>query len=158
MGKDPYVGGRCLEIDNALSEAAVWASTDNKLGAYLAGHITILIAGVVEDTVEYLFNRRVQKTGDHEIEALFSRMIGQQFRNPFHAQITTLLKACSGPLCDSYLNKIPPGAPNALDSIVDNKNSLSHTGTWKMQMTVRDVKEYWGKIAQILDAIDEVLA
>lgn len=58
---DPYVFQRCIEIESAVSEAEQWAIGNEKLGAYLAGYLTVVICGVIEDCVEHLIGNRAGK-------------------------------------------------------------------------------------------------
>ena len=158
--KDPYISQRCREIEGLLTDAAGWASSDEKLGAHLAAYLSVLITGMVEDCIEYLVSQRVGKTQDREVQDFVSETLRQRFRNPDRGRISDLLKQFSTSYQQRFAKRIPHdgSAATALRSIVENKNSLSHTGTWKLQMTVADADNYYHRILPILEALEDVLS
>ncbi|MDP2935629.1 MAG: hypothetical protein Q8O86_03970 [Dehalococcoidia bacterium] len=157
---DPYVHGRCSEIERLLNEAASWASNDARLGANLAAYITVLIVGVLEDCIEHLVAQRVQKTGDNEIGNYVGKVLSERFRNPVWGYISGLL----GEFSEGYQRRFSQmishngSEASALMSIVSNKNELAHVGTWKLEMTVTDVTDYYHRIVPILEVLEQILA
>ena len=59
----------------------------------------------------------------------------------------------------TFTQRIPHNgtSADALKSIIDNKNNLAHVGTWKLQMTVADVDNYYHRIILILEALENIL-
>ena len=158
--KAPYVSQRCREIEGLLRDAAGWSSSDKQLGAHLAGYLSVLITGMVEDCVEHLFSQRVVKAQDREVQDFVSKALQQRFRNPDWGTISGLLGQFSTSYQQRFAQRIPHNGSEAtaLESIVANKNSLSHTGIWKQQMTVADVDDYYRRILPILEALEDVLS
>jgi len=156
--RDSYVVSKCAEIEALLDEAVGWSKDDDKLGAHLASYITVLISGMVEDCIEFLVKQRAGKGGDFEVQELVGKLVDRQFRNPSHQQIRDMMRWFSEEYARSYHEKVPSDAPDALGSIVANRISLAHTGTWKQQMTIGDVRNYFTRIMPILIAVEEVLA
>ena len=133
--------------------------SDAKLGAHLAAYISVLIIGVFEDCIEYLFVQRVHKTGDSEVENYIRRVIGDRFKNPEYSKISGLLKEFSEEYQKKFKARIAPDGSEAtaLESILGNKNSLAHVGTVKLQMTIREVDEYYQRLIPILEAVEYTL-
>jgi len=160
MLKNPYILGRCAEIEALLTDAPSWAKKDDKLGAHLAAYISVLIVGVLEDCVEHLIEQRVAKTGDTEIKNYIVKVIGDHFRNPDWKAINGLLGEFSAEYKTTFRQKIIPNGHEAiaLQGIIDNKNSLAHAGTSKLNLSVKDVQDYYSRITPILEVLEQILA
>ncbi len=160
MLKNPYVLKRCTEMEGLLRYADTWSKKDAKLGAHLAAYISVLILGVFEDCTEHLVIQRVGKTGDNEIGNYVNKVIGERFRNPDYGSISGLLGEFSTEYKAKFKKKIAHNGTEAvaLQAIVDNKNSLAHVGTEKLQMTVSDVDGYYHRIIPILETLEKILA
>lgn len=160
MLKNPYILKRCAEIEGLLTDAASWAKKDEKLGAHLASYICVLILGVLEDCVEHLVAQRVDKTGDNEIRNYIVKVIDGRFRNPDWGAINGLLGEFSTEYKTTFAQKIAHDGSEALalQGIVDNKNSLAHVGTSKLNLNVTDVDDYYHRVIPILETIEEILA
>ena len=158
--KDPSISQRCHEMEGLLADAAGWASRDEKLEAHLAAYLSVLITGMVEVCIEHLVSQRAGKAQDQEVQDFVSEALHQRFRNPDWGTINGLLGQFSTLYQQRFTERIPHdgSAATALNSIVDNKNSLSHTGIWKLQMTVADVDNYYRRILPILEALEDVLS
>lgn len=156
---DPHVIDRCAEIEGLLTEAAVWASQDAKLGAHLAAYITVLITGLLEDCIEYLVVQRVGKTQDSEVQNYVKAVIKERFRNPDWGAISGLLGQFSDNYKHEFGSKIrhDGSEADALNSIVTNKNSLAHIGTANLQVTVGNVDDYFRRIIPILEVVEQIL-
>lgn len=155
---DPYVFQRCIEIESAVSEAKQWAVGNEKLGAYLAGYLTVVICGVVEDCVEHLIGNRAGKAQDRELQSFVRRAIHERFRNPDSDLISGTLRAFSVAYSTEFNQQTRPEDRVALDSIVANKNNLAHVGTWKQQSTITDVRDYYERIKRVLSVLDSILS
>lgn len=142
-----------------MADANVWTSRDARLGAVLAAYISVLIVGILEDCIEHLILVRVGKAGDNQIMNYVGKVLKDRFRNPDYGSISGLLGQFSEEYQRKFKGRIPPGGREgtALDSITENKNSLAHVGTWKYQMTVGDVEEYYRRIVPILGVMEEIL-
>jgi len=159
MLKNPYVLKRCTEIEGLLQYADTWSKKDAKLGAHLAAYISVLILGVLEDCIEHLVAQRIDKTGDKEIRNYISKVIGERFRNPDYGSISGLLGEFSTEYKTTFTHKIAhDGAEaTALQGIVDNKNSLAHVGTSKLNLSVKDVQDYYSRITPVLEVLEQIL-
>lgn len=157
--KDAYVADRCNEVQGLLEDATRWASIDEQLGAHLAAYISVLLTGVVEDCVEHMVAQRTERTNDSHLHHYVCLVLSQRFRNPNHGAISGLLKEFSDEYQRLFKERIPHDGKQAeaLQAIVDNKNSLAHLGTRKLQLTVGDVRDYYGRILPILEALELIL-
>ncbi len=157
--KDPYICERCTEIEGLLTDAASWAKKDEKLGAHLAAYICVLVLGVLEDCVEHLVAQRVDKTGDSEIRNYIVKVINVRFRNPDWGKIRDLLGEFSQEYKTAFTDKIPHNGTeaDALRDVVTNKNSLAHTGTSKLNLSVNDVDNYYRRVVPILEILEQIL-
>ncbi|MBM3942192.1 MAG: hypothetical protein FJ316_04585 [SAR202 cluster bacterium] len=153
----PYLAQRCGEIDSAIAEAEQWAAGNDKLGAYLAGYLTVVICGVVEDCVEHLIGNRAGRAQDQELQAFVHKTIHERFRNPDYNLISTTLGAFSSEYSRAFNQRIRPDERDALDSMVANKNNLAHVGARKQQSTIIDVREYYQRVKQILTVLESIL-
>jgi hypothetical protein len=160
MFRNPYLVRRCAEVEDLLVEAQSWASGDYKLGANLAAYVTVLIVGVVEDCIEHLVAQRARKTKDSEIEHYVVQSLEQGFRNPDHGKISGLLKMFSEDYQRKFRQRIPHDGKEAiaLQSVVGNKNALAHAGTSNLQLTIKEVDNYYRDIKPILEVLEDILA
>lgn len=159
MLQDPYLVKRCTEIEILLVEAKNWASIDYKLGANLAAYVTVLIVGVIENCVEHMVAQRVRKTHDSEVEHYVVQSLQQGFRNPNHGKISGLLKMFSEDYQRRFKQRIPYNGKEAvaLESVVGNKNSLAHVATSNLQLTIKEVENYYRDIKPILEVLEDIL-
>ena len=154
-----YVAQRCRDLESTLRDVVNWAAEDDKLGAHLAAYTTVLMSGLVEDCIEHLITMRASDTQDPEIEQFITGAVRRTFRNPDWGAINGLLRNFSERYGRVFSEKVPHNGTiaEALQAIVDNKNSLAHTGAQKLQMTVGDVENYFERIVVLLGAIDDIL-
>ena len=160
MLRDTYIIDKCKDIEDLLLDAANWSSKNEKLGAHLAAYISVLIIGMLEDCIEHLVEQRTGKTGDPEIQHYVTLVLGQRFKNPDHSSISGLLKEFSDEYQSAFKEKISYNGKEATDlkSILDNKNSLAHLGTRKLQMSIKDIDDYYRSIITLLETLEQILA
>jgi hypothetical protein len=159
MPKNPYVLKRCSEIEDLLKYADAWSKKDAKLGAHLAAYICVLFLGVLEDCIEHLFEERARRIGDVEVGDFIVKTIHDHFKNPDWGAISGLLGEFSKQYKEKFSLKIKHDGfeAAALASIVDNKNSLAHEGTDKLNLSVKDMDDYYHLVVPIVEAIEDVL-
>lgn len=160
MPKSEYVSTRCQEIEQLLQYADSWAQKDERLGAHLAAYICILLLGVLEDCIEHLIVERARRSGDPELQAFVTCVIGERFRNPSYQRICETLDDFSQDYKRKFVEKINRNSreAEALENIVANRHSLAHEGTGKLNLTVRDMSDYYRRVMAIVEAIEEVLS
>jgi len=160
MVTNPYVSRRCQEIEELLAFAKSWSDKDVKLGAHLAAYICVLFLGVLEDCVENLIEERAKRAGDTEVGNYVVKMIGDHFRNPDFGAICGLLGEFSRDYKDEFSAKIKPNGTEAeaLQALVDNKNSLAHEGVCKLTLSVKDMDDYYRRVIPMLQVLEQILA
>jgi hypothetical protein len=157
MLQDAYVAQRCSEIESSLRYAANKSRTDPELGGHLASYISVLISGVVEDSIEHLVVERARKANDTQLQEFVRSSIGQQFRNPRSQDIANVLGRFSENYQGSYQRSVSRAAREALGSIVGNRMSLAHRGASQLSLTVNDVRMYFELIIEILTVVESIL-
>ena len=157
MIQSVYVANRCSEIDNTIQYAANKSANDPDLGAHLAGYISVLISGVVEDCIEHYVVERARKTNDTHVIEFVQTSIDQQFRNPKSDAIATVLKRFGTDYSQSYQKAVTQQAKEALSSVVNNRLSLAHQGTSRSNFTVNDVRGYFSQIVVLLEEVETIL-
>ena len=157
MPQDAYVVDRCSEIEEMLQYSAERARNDARLGGHLAGYISVLISGVVEDCVEHLVVQRARMSRDGQLQEFVRSSIDQQFRNPRSTDIENLMKRFSESYRDSYASSVKPENRQALGDIVSNRMSLAHKGIMQSPFTVNDVRLYFERVVEILEVVEGIL-
>ncbi|HUT67313.1 MAG TPA: HEPN domain-containing protein, partial [Dehalococcoidales bacterium] len=148
------------EIEDLLKYAEAWSTKDDKLGAHLAAYICVTFLGVLEDCIENLIKERANKSKDPEILNFISSIVHQRFKNPDRSAICEILGLFSKEYRDKFSRIIKAHGPEkeALDNIVGNKNSLAHEGTSKLNLSVKDMNDYYKRVIPVIEAIEEVLS
>ena len=84
--------------------------------------------------------------------------IEECFRNPNYKKISDLLGNFSKKYKEKFLRKINPNGSEAeaLNDIVRNKNSLVYEGTDKLNLSVKDMNDYYHRVILIVEAIEDV--
>jgi hypothetical protein len=160
MLKNPYVLKRCAEIERLLQYADDWSKEDEKLGAHLAAYTCVLFLGVLEDCIEKLITYRANKSGDPEVHNFVKIMTDTRFRNPDYSAICELLGWFSKEYKEKFSQKIKHNGSEAeaLNDIVRNKNALAHEGTDKLNLSVKDMSDYYYRVIPIVETIEEILS
>ncbi len=159
MPNNPYVLKRCAEIEGLLQYADSWSKKDEKLGAHLAAYICVLFLGVLEDCIEKLIKDRANKSGDLEVYNFIKTITHTRFKNPDRSAICEILGLFSNEYKVKFSQTIKANGSEdeALNDIVRNKNSLAHEGTGKLNLSVKDMSDYYKRVKPVIEAIEEVL-
>jgi len=155
--KDPYLRQRFADVDQSIVKAAGWGATDPELNAYLAGYLVVLISGVYEDCIEHLVNQRARRSNDQELSSYVRERTHRSFMNPNTQNIVSLLDRFSKAYKKSFVKRVNSTSKAAIDSIVDNKNWLAHGDTGKLQVTVRDVSDYFRRSARAIEVLEDIV-
>ena len=157
MPQDAYVVEQCSKIEEVLEYAAERFERDAKTGGYLAGYISVLISGVVEDCIEYLVLKRAQMSNDPQLCGFVRTSIDRQFRNPNSRDIANLLGNFSPGYQTQFQDSVNNEAREALGSIVSNRMSLAHRGEPQSQFTVNEIRRYFSQIVDLLEVVEKIL-
>ena len=159
MYNDNSVYERFAEIDILISEAKNWADEDSRLDAHLAAYACVLLSGAIEDAIERIISIRMTSLDDRETERYVTKVVGQRFRNPDWGSIVGLLGDFSDGYKLEWSCRFPSGEriDENLRSINTIKNSLAHTGTNSLHVTLRDVQSYMDNIIPAISFLEQVM-
>jgi len=152
----PYLIQRLQSLDAVVARANTFGAADPELASYLSAYLTVVISGVYEDCIEYLFGERSAKAGDPELAQYVKTTLDERFRNPKYGRVVETLSKFSGSYVKNLQGKVQEQARLSLDSIVDNKNLVAHGGV--PSATLADVSQYYSNAKAVLDALEQVLA
>lgn len=153
--KSDYLSDRFEFIDDAITYIEHSGVKDEKMLSMLSSYLCVLISGIYEDSVEYLFQQRAGKNGDTELSSLIQYLIDKQFRNPFYASIKDLVENLNPSFAVAIHNKAGMRGIEAINSIVTNKNNLAH-GKYA-EATFNDVKQYHESAKCIIEELERLL-
>ena len=157
MPQSEYLTKRCLEIEEMLQYATEKSKDDARLGGHLAGYISVLISGVVEDCIEYLVIERARISNDPQLQEFVRSSIDQQFRNPQSEDVLRILGRFSAEYRNLYNDSVRPENRQALGDIVKNRMTLAHQGSLQSHFTVSEVRLYFTRIVEILEVVEGIL-
>lgn len=152
--KNQVVKSRFDLIDDAIKRVEAYQG-DTQIASYLSSFLAVMISGIYEDCIEHLFCERAAKVNDAELYQYVKKTIAQLFRNPKFANLLDITQRFSDKWTRNLKNKIPYGSKVALDSIVDNKNAVSHGGT--SNLTISDIKDYHSRCRRIFVTLEKML-
>ena len=159
MANDKQISDRFSEIARLISDAQNWAKLDVRLDAHLAAFVCVLLSGAIEDAIERIISLKMRALGDRETESYVIKVVGQRFRNPDWGAINGLLGDFSHAYQFAWTSQFPSGSriDESLRSINNIKNSLAHTGSNSLHVTLRDVQYYLDNLIPAIDHIEQIV-
>ena len=150
-----YVESKLRYIDD-LFEYFESLKTDEKLKNHMANYLTVLISGTYEDMIENLIIEFVGKNNTkEEIENFVLKSIGLYFRNPDFANICNLIEKFDKDWSNKLKSLVDVRERTALDSIVNNKNNIAHTG--QSSITLKQIKEYYIDSRKVIEKLVSII-
>ena len=142
----------------ALDRYDEWGKESPELAAHLAAHGSVLVCALIEVAIKALVVHRANRTGDAELKNYTENAV-KFFRNPQYGDIKGLLGNFSKEYADGFSNTVPHDSKtaSAIGSIVNNKNSLAHTGGPKANLTLENVRSYFDSILETLCCLEDIL-
>lgn len=143
-------------IDATLRDIHSVQGSNPLIDAYLARYLVVYISGVYEEIVETIFVDFAQKHCDRrELASYIRKSLSVSFRNPDTHNVKALVRKFEHRVLEPVLkNMAEQGA--ALDSIVNNKNTIAHGGS--SRVTLSEVIEYYEKSREYIEKIDEMMS
>lgn len=159
MPSDSHIAARFADISQLIDDAKTWAQYDPHLGAHLAGYICVLLTGAIEDSVERMVSLRMASNPDPEVSRFVINTIDNTFRNPDWGAIKGLLGRFSEDYGLAWSTKFPNAQRlhESLQSIVTNKNTLAHTGSMNLHLTLLDIERYYNEVIPAIDELEEII-
>ncbi len=152
---DPYLKAWFGRLDGAIKKAKSTATGDAELEGFLASYLVVLASGAYEECVEHLFRNRAGKSGDQEVRSFVHNTLHRSFRNPDFDKIVETLRDFSDSYANQFRNRVDTNAKLAIDSIVNNKNHVSHGKS--CTVTLSDVENYYYRSIPIFEVLEDIL-
>ena len=159
MQAGSQINDRFSEIARLISDAEAWSRVDGRLDAHLAAYACVLLSGAIEDAIERIIFLRMESLGDPEAKRYVTKVVGQRFRNPDWGSINGLLGDFSDAYKRAWTGRFPSGGriDECLSSINSIKNSLAHTGSNSLLVTLLDVQFYMDSIVPAIDFLEQLM-
>jgi hypothetical protein len=142
------------DIINGLIASSPTKTIENAIKCYIGGYAAVAICGIYESCVEEMFYIRAMKTGDKEIANYIAITMDKNFRNPDFNKIVNFVNMLDKKHGAS-LKKIKLINYSALDSIVNNKNSIAHGKN--STVTIDDVSDFHNRSKVIFETLEKLL-
>lgn len=151
----PYVVDRLSEVERTITRVSAFGASDPELAAYLSAYLVVYVSGVYEDCIEHLFQERADRGADSVIQNYVKVTLAQGFRNPDFGNIVSVLRRFGINLAEELKEKTRVSSREALDSIVNNKNSVAHGHP--LNATLDDVAVYYRESRGLLENLEDIL-
>lgn len=152
---DPYLQTWFGRLDASLGKAKAASTGDPELEAILAAYLIVLISGAYEDCMEHLFSVRAGRPNDPELKNYVEERVDRYFRNPTYKRVKDELECFSANYANEFERRVDATARIALESIVTNKNSVSHGKP--VNVTLGEVQGYYQRSTPILQVLEDIL-
>ena len=159
MPNDKQISDRLSDIATLISDAENWAKFDVRLDAHFAAYACVLLSGAIEAAIERIISLKMRSLGDRETESYVIKVVGQRFRNPDWGAISGLLGDFGDAYKLSWASQFPSGSrtEDSLRSINSIKNSLAHTGSNSLHVTLRDVQSYLNNVLPAINHLEQLM-
>ena len=131
------------------------ATQDIELQGHWGQYLCIIAAGFVENGLQAIYSGfSAQSASDHVARYVHGRLA--RVTNPNAQRFIEVAGAFNprwGNELEEYLNADAPSRRDALDSIMNNRNQISHGGV--VGITVHRVRDYLDRCVQVLEFIED---
>jgi len=154
MIRDEYVREKFVLIKDAIKRVEKFRG-DRKIASDLESYLVVLIAGVYEDCLEYLINKRVDRVGDVEVSTFIQKTLHVQLRNPNWENLTNILGRFSRRWVNTIKKRVRDRAKTDLNSIVNNKNAVAHGNN--SSLTLAEIKNCHKNCKSIFEKLEKIM-
>jgi len=154
MIRDEYVREKFVLIKDAIKRVEKFRG-DRKIASDLESYLVVLIAGVYEDCLEYLINKRVDRVGDVEVSTFIQKTLHVQLRNPNWENLTNILGRFSRRWVNTIKKRVRDRAKTDLNSIVNNKNAVAHGNN--SSLTLAEIKNCHKNYKSIFEKLEKIM-
>lgn len=151
--RSQYIKDRMREIDIVIKDIS--SVNDPRVLSYLASFLVVYGCGIYEDCIEYLFVEKARRSNDPDLSNFVSNYLENLFWNPKYKKIKELLGWYSGNYQTKFRGHLKDKSIVGLDSIVENKNILVHTG--RFNITLNDFRQFHKSAKKIFGALETTL-
>ena len=142
------------EIDVAIKDIGDFSRATDKEKSYLAKFLVVYICGIYEETIEIIINEMVGKLKNPEISKFVQNVLKRGFNNPNIETIKNFMKSFNDDW-EVEIKNLPNDVKSALNSIVNNKNSIAHGIS--VNISLSDVEDYYDRSKIVIEKIDDML-
>jgi hypothetical protein len=144
------------EIDTTLQNIKSLQGLPCFASNYFAKFLIVYICGIYEEIVEGIIVEMADKNSSPELKSFVKITMDNFFRNPNSKKIAEVIKKFGNEKWIDEFKGISQSSKTALDSIVENKNSLAH-GQPSFTLTISDVENYYHSSKYIFEKIDDLM-
>ena len=144
------------KIDATISDIKSFDPLPQSATTYLAEFLVVYICGIYEEIIESTVTGMVKNLKKSEISNFVEKSLEKLFKNPNMDKIIELFSMFNNQKWMTELKNLPQSSKTALNSIVENKNSLAH-GQSLLTMTISDIENYYKQSKIIIEKIDDLL-
>ena len=143
------------EVEIAIYDIKQIKGKTPKSESYFARFLVVYIAGVYEEIIEIIINEWATKFSSTTISDFFEKYLDRMFRNPNIDNVKKILGNINPTWAARLESILTQEEKDALNSIVTNKNYLSHGQT--CLVTLMEVEQYYFKSKPVLQKIDNII-
>lgn len=154
--KCQYVEDRFIALEHNLDKAKEVAHVDPELASMLSSYLVVIISGIYEDCIEYLFTERAGKSKDEEIKSLVKHFFKTYFRNPEYGRIKDFVKVLNPEHAKRMDSEIDEKSRVGMKSIYDNRIQVAHYGN-PANATINDVSDFHAGSRKVFDFLEKIL-
>lgn len=142
------------QIEITITEIKAFSGTSPQEQSYLAKFLVVYICGIYEEVIETIFNEWADLFKSNILSYFFEEYLNKTFRNPNISNLINLLKKFDKNWVDTIGN-LPSDQKGAIDSIVTNKNYMSHGQS--CTITLSEIENYYNLSKKVIEKIDDLL-
>ncbi|PIT87473.1 MAG: hypothetical protein COU31_02795 [Candidatus Magasanikbacteria bacterium CG10_big_fil_rev_8_21_14_0_10_40_10] len=143
------------KIDSVISDIKSFTLPQSAT-TYLAKFLVVYICGIYEEIIESTITEMVKNLNKNEVSNFVKKSLDKLFRNPNMDKIIELFSMFENQTWMAELKNLSQSSKTALNSIVENKNSLAHGQSLSM-MTISDIENYYIQSKIVIEKIDDLL-
>lgn len=139
-------------LDTLFNKVAEATNNDFDLQSHWARYLCIMVAGLVENGLKEIFTKYIENKSAKPI-VKYSLAQLSKLNNPKAEKVCELVGSFKSEWrhdLEIYLNEL--GRSDAIDSIMNNRNQLSHGKD--VGVSIVSVKGYFKKIVDVLEFIE----
>ena len=152
--RNPELTQQLTRLRQLIEQTQV-ATQDIELQAHWGRYLCVIAAGFLESSLQTIYSRFADNSASPQVARYVSRRLAQ-VSNP-NAQRFIDVAGSFDPTwrneLEEYLNEDVPYRRDALDSIMNNRNQISHGGT--VRITVYRVRDYLERCIEVLEFIED---
>ena len=152
--RNPELIGQLDRLQQLINRTQI-ATENIELQGHWGRYLCVVAAGFLENGLQTIYSRFAQNSASEHVARYFSGSL-RRVSNPkaqHFIEVAGSFNPHWGQELANYLNADASSRKDALDSIMNNRNQISHGGT--VGITVDRVRDYLGRCVQVLEFIED---